>query len=224
MVTVITPPAALPAGLDGGTCAPTDAQALATLANADAPMLEVMQALATLDDSAGPWRTGSVGIAANITVDLLPAYLRRHAYLAGVRLKVFKGHYDDLLGDVQAHRQAGVDLLLVLPFFDNLQPSWELSLATLEGANRQAPMQDWLARLDLALRSAEGIPQVLVLGPHLWQPDVPQDSAPCCALQEFSAGLRAVAARHGHTRVLDTAGLLASLGAWSLRRSLARAM
>ncbi|MBT9459531.1 MAG: HAD-IIIC family phosphatase [Burkholderiaceae bacterium] len=190
----------------------TDKDALAVLARADAAMVEVLGALKALDQSAATFRTLKVGIAANVTVDLLANYLRRHAYLAGVRLEVAKGNYDDLVGDVQAHAQAGVDLLLILPFFDNLQPAWETQLETLDAATRQAAQADYLSRLRLALQSAAGVGQVLLLGAHLWNPQVAHGSPQQQALDDFNAGLADAAAAHANTRLLETAGLLARIG------------
>ncbi|MFY9510456.1 MAG: HAD-IIIC family phosphatase [Rubrivivax sp.] len=190
-----------------------DAVALALLAQPALPLAELMATLSRLDRSAATFRTLKLGIAANITVDLLGTALRRHAYGHGVRLQVAKGHYDDLQGDVQAHRDAGVDLLLVLPFFDNLQPGWEHQLATLDTAAREAVQADYLQRLALALEAARGIPQVLLLQAHLHQPDVPAGSPQQQALEAFNAGLSTLAAQHPNVTLVDTAGLLARHGA-----------
>lgn len=191
----------------------SDADALATLARAEAPMVEVLQALKHLDASTAAFRTLKVGIAANVTVDLLGTYLRRHAYAAGVRLQVAKGHYDDLVGDAQAHADAGVDLLVILPFFDNLQPSWETQLETLDAQARDAAQADYLNRLELALQAAQAVPQVLLFAGHLMHPLIGAHSPQQGALQAFNEGLAAVAARHAQVRVVETAGLLARFGA-----------
>lgn len=185
--------------------------ALATLARTDAAQHEVMAALAVLDRGATPFRPLKLAIAANITVDLLAVFLRRHAWLAGVRLDVAKGSYDDLLGDARAG--AGADVLLVLPFFDNLQPSWESQLGALpEGQTAEGVQADYLGRLALALEAARGVGQVLVLGAHLWNPQAPPDGPQHAALAAFNAGLAAAVARQPNARLVDTAGLLARIG------------
>lgn len=190
-----------------------DATALATLGRADALMVEVLQALKALDGSSAEFRTLKVGIAANVTVDLLGTYLRRHAYAAGVRLQVAKGNYDDLVGDAQAHAAAGVDLLVILPFFDNLQPAWETQLETLDVDTCTAAQADYLNRLELALQAAKAVPQVLLFACHLMNPAVSAHSAPLQTLDAFNAGLTDVAARHPQVRVVETAGLLVRFGA-----------
>lgn len=191
----------------------SDQDALATLARADAPMVEVLQALKTLDASTAEFRVLKVGIAANVTVDLLGTYLRRHAYAAGVRLQVTKGNYDDLVGDAQAHAAAGVDLLVILPFFDNLQPGWETQLETLDAGSRDAAQADYLNRLELALQAARAVPQVLLFGGHLMNPAVGARSAQQAALDAFNDGLAEAAARHPQVRLVETEGLLARFGA-----------
>jgi FkbH-like protein len=190
----------------------SDQQALEVLQRDDAAQFELMAALSWLDNSESPMRRMKAGIAANVSVDLLGTFLRRHAYLAGVRLLVAKGSYDDLLGDVQSHHAAGVELLLVLPFFDNLQAAWESRLENLPEEDCQALQSDYLSRLELALRAAQGISQVLVLGAHLFNPRVASSSRQQRALDSFNAGLLEVVARHAHARVLETEGLLSRFG------------
>jgi FkbH-like protein len=189
------------------------ADALATLGRADALMVEVLQALRALDGSSAEFRTLKVGIAANVTVDLLGTYLRRHAYAAGVRMQVAKGNYDDLVGDAQAHAAAGVDLLVILPFFDNLQPGWEAQIDTLDADTRTAAQIDYLNRLEVALQAASAVPQVLLFAGHLMNPAVSAHSAQLQALDVFNDGLTDVAVRHPQVRVIETVGLLARFGA-----------
>lgn len=192
----------------------SDLAALATLRRADAPMVEVMQALTQLDKSATAFRTLRVGVASNVTVDLLGNYLRRHAYLAGVRLQVLKGNYDNLLGDVEDFSNQGVDQLIVIPFFDNLQASWEAQLDGLTADQRQAPMADYLARLDLALTKAAGVGSVILAGAHLWHTPAAFDGQSLQAdmLAAFNAGLRQAAAKRPNVRLLDTAAIVALIG------------
>ncbi|MCV2357235.1 HAD-IIIC family phosphatase [Paucibacter sp. B2R-40] len=185
--------------------------ALAVLQRADAAQFEVMAALKLLDQSDAEFRSLKLGIAANITVDLLATYLRRHAYLAGVRLQVAKGSYDDLLGDVQVH--AGVDLLLILPFFDNLQASWEAQLGGLEEGAWAPAQADYLNRLGLALQGTQSIGQVLLFGAHLLDPQASADSPQQLALYAFNQGLATLAAQHAQVKLIETAGALAEFGA-----------
>lgn len=190
-----------------------DQSSLDTLANDRATLAELMSALSALDRSESGWRPLKLGIAANVTVDLLAMHLRRRAYLAGIRLQVNKGSYDDVVGDLQAFRRDGVDLVLILPFFDNLQPSWETRLALLTPEARQAVQQDQLARLDLALQAGAGISQILLLGPHVSQPRSPVAPEAEEALQAFEQGLLELTHKHAGTRLLETQSLFTQMGA-----------
>lgn len=184
--------------------------ALQVLRRSDATMSDVLKALSTLDKAEHTGRVLKLGIAANVSVDLLANYLRRHAYLAGVRLEVFKGTYDDLLNDVDSFVARGVDHLLVIPFFDNLQAAWESQLDVLADEARQAPMLGWLSKLKLALGRAASTGRVTVAGAHLWNATAFGMAGEL--VNEFNAALKAMAAMHANTQVLDTAAIVAHVG------------
>jgi FkbH-like protein len=188
--------------------------ALDILRRNDAPMIEVLDALKQLDRSEERFRSLKLGVAANVTVDLAVNALRRHAYLAGVRLEVIKGDYDNLLGDVQSFTAQGVDILLIIPFFDNLQPSFESQLDALDVASRRAPVGDYLARLDLALVQSQGVGTVVLAGAHLWHPPAGFDgrTVQIDTLAEFNTALRDLALRRPNVKLLDTAGIVTALG------------
>ena len=188
--------------------------ALDVLRRSASPMVDVMQALTQLDRSEANFRKLRVGIAANITVDLLGSYLRRYAYLAGVRLDLLKGSYDNLLGDVEAFVALGVDYLIIIPFFDNLQASWEMCLDGLDDAARRAPVADYLARLDLALTSAKKVGNVILAGGHLWHSSASFDGQSLQAeyLGLFNAALREMASKRANVCFLDTAPAVATVG------------
>jgi FkbH-like protein len=188
--------------------------ALSVLRRHDAPMAEVMQALTLLDRSDAGFRRLRIGIAANITVDLLATYLRRHAYLAGVRLDVLKGSYDNLLGDVETFCTEKVDHLFILPFFDNLQASWEAQLDSLDAGARAAPISDYLARLDVALLRAKDVGSVLLGGVHLWHAEASFDgtSARSELLESLNRALCEAAEKQANVRFVETASIVAALG------------
>ena len=168
-----------------------DDAALTVLRRPDASMAEVMAALSTLDRSVSPFRVHALGIAANITLDLLGTYLRRYAYLAGVRLTVHQGSYDDLVGDVERFAAAGVDTVLIVPFFDNLQPALESQLPALDMAARHAPVADFLARVELAIAQAKHVGTVLLAGSHPWHPQTATmaDGVVAAAIGSFNTAL-----------------------------------
>ena len=185
-------------------------EAFETLRNPNAAMTDVLKALSTLDKAEHTGRTLKLGIAANISVDLLADYLRRHAYLAGVRLEVIKGSYDDLLNDVTKFVAHGVDHVLLMPFFDNLHPAWESQLDALAAAAQQARMQTWLSKLKLALGQAASVGRVTLAGAHLWN-STPYGAAGELVF-EFNGALKALAGAHANAQFLDTAGIVAYVG------------
>lgn len=190
-----------------------DHSALETLRRKDASMAEVMGALNHLDKSDHAFSPMKAGIAANITVDLLSTYLRRHAYLSGIRLQVAGSSYDNVVSDTRSHAENAVDLLIIVTFFDNLQPSWEAQLENLGVSERQAIHTDYLGRLELALQAARQTPQVLLLGAHLFSPEVSRNSPQRQALDGFNEALSGLASRHAQVRFVETEDLLANAGA-----------
>ncbi|HRE87570.1 MAG TPA: HAD-IIIC family phosphatase [Myxococcota bacterium] len=189
------------------------ASALETLGRASATMVEVLAALRTLDgdEALGPMRRLRIGVVANISVDLLGPYLRRHGYLAGARLEVVTGSYDDLLNDVRRLGEEGVDHLLVVPFFDNLRPAFEAQLPAMSEGARDESIGAWLDQLALALEMARTIGRVTVLGPHLLGPDGAGGEVGR-ALAAFDRGLRETVSRHANAAILNTTDLVAQLG------------
>jgi FkbH-like protein len=173
-------------------------------------MTEILKALSTLDSAEHQGRTLKLGVVANITVDLLASYLRRHAYLAGVRLEVINGSYDDLLNDVSKFVGLGVDHLLIIPFFDNLNPAWESQLDTLDSSARQAPMVTWLAKLELALGQAAPIGHVTVAGAHLWNSTTLGEAGE--SLAEFDSALKTLVEDNPNAQFLDTVRIVAHVG------------
>ncbi|BBY36632.1 hypothetical protein MMAN_07660 [Mycobacterium mantenii] len=186
------------------------AEALEILRNSNAPMTDVLKALSTLDKAEHKGRTIKLGIAANISVDLLGNYLRRHAYLEDVRLEVINGSYDDLLNDVADFVAQDVDQLLIIPFFDNLYAAWESQLDALAADERQARMQTWLSKLQLALGQAASVGRLTLAGAHLWN-HMPYGAA-ADLLLEFNGAMKALADAHANAQFLDTVGIVSYLG------------
>jgi hypothetical protein len=88
------------------------------------------QAVTALEKEAQP-RTVKIGVSSSATVDLLnlPAQAwpaERCAHRSG------GGNYDDPIGDIDLFAQAGVEQIVLLPFFDNLLPSFEAQLESLD--------------------------------------------------------------------------------------------
>lgn len=185
-------------------------EALANLRNPDAAMTDVLKALSTLDGTKHHGRTVKLGIAANISVELLGTYLRRYAYLADVKLEVIAGSYDDLLNDVTEFVAQGVDHVLVIPFFDNLYAAWESQLDALTANEQQARMLAWLSKFKLAAGQAASVGRLTLAGAHLWN-STPYGAAGELLL-EFNGAIKALADMQANAQYLDTAAILTYLG------------
>ncbi|MCA2265757.1 HAD-IIIC family phosphatase [Mycobacterium marseillense] len=185
-------------------------EALEILRDPTAAMTDVLKALSTLDKAKHTGQTVKLGIAANISVELLGTYLRRYAYIADVKLEVITGSYDDLLNDVTDFVSQGVDHVLVIPFFDNLYAAWESQLDGLTTNEQQERMQAWLSKLKLAVGQTASVGRLTLAGAHLW------NSRPYGAagelLLEFNRAMKALSDGQANAQFFDTAGIVTHLG------------
>ena len=189
----------------------------AVLADPAASLFQVQKSVTALEKGDEALKLLRVGLSSNVQVDRLALYLRRHALLAGVRLDVSVGGYDTLVDDMRAFAEAGVDLALVLPFFDNLLPAFEAQLAAGLAADVVADKRDELAaRYRLGLEAARSIPTVLVGDFHrAWSPATLRGSEDRVTevLREFRAMLAEAASGAINATVLDLEPVLAAVGA-----------
>jgi FkbH-like protein len=138
----------------------------AVLADPKSPLGKTMQAIDELEAS-GPFISEtSLGVSSNVTIDLLGVFLRKHAALRGVRLRIRPGSHDNLLGDVDEFVRDDVDTILLHPFFDNLLPSFESQLGHLARDVIDAKGEDVRARYRLAFEKTRGVRSVFVSAFH----------------------------------------------------------
>lgn len=188
---------------------------LALLAKGECTMAQMMQAIARLEqdahDSGAP--RFAVGISGSATVDLLGLYLRKHGLLAGVRVDITQGNYDDPVGDVDLFLQAGVRHMVLLPLFDNLMPAFEVRLATLDAATLDAVLDQLCARYRLALEKASPLHTVFLGTLHRIGPALPGGAALAGqVLERFNHALLDTAAAFPNVRLIDTEDIVRQLG------------
>jgi FkbH-like protein len=188
--------------------------ALDVLRQRNASITDVLRAITVLDQSDTAFREVKIGIAANVTVDLLATYLRRYAYLAGVRLEVLKGSYDNLLDDTEEFCRKDVKYFIIIPFFDNLLPAWEAQISHLDDDARQEPIIDYLSRLRLALERASAIGSLIIANAHCWRPPISLDgkSPQTEAITQFNTALHNETSRRKNVRILDAGAIVTMLG------------
>jgi FkbH-like protein len=187
--------------------------ARAVLASPDSSMTQVMKAVTTLEREPQA-RTARIGISSSVTVDLLGTYLRRHGLLAGTGIEVVAGNFDDPIGDVELFRQAGVEHIVLLPFFDTLLPSFEAQLPGLSADAVDALEGQLRSRYRVVLEQARDMDTVFLGTFHrLGRPaDVGGQDVVAAVLDRFNAALREEAAAFSNVRLVDGDDVLRSVG------------
>lgn len=182
------------------------------LADPGASLVEVMAAVTAAEGRDDQIATAHIGVSAGASVDLLGLYLRRHALLAGVRLTVSQGNFDDPQGDLARFAQAGCDHLLLAPFLDALEPAFEARAAMLSDAELEAREADLRARWRLVLQGATAFRAVFLCGLHRISAPVAGGDRLDAVIWRLNAALREEAAAFANVRWIDLAGLVADLG------------
>ena len=109
---------------------------LTVLRDRTSSMTDVMRAVPAAEEAAG--RTDlRMGVSANVTSDLLGMYLRRHALLAGVGAPASTRATSTRTWTTwQRFAADGVDLVVMLNFFDQLMPAFEARVVDLDPGAR----------------------------------------------------------------------------------------
>ncbi|SFV13521.1 HAD-IIIC family phosphatase [Pseudoduganella namucuonensis] len=191
--------------------------ALAVLAKADSTMTQLLQAIATLEKGEGPGapaRRLTIGLSSSATIDLLGTYLRKHGLLAGARVDIVPGNYDDPIGDVERFTAQGVRHMVMLPFFDTLLPAFESQLDGMAPDAIAAKEFEIRSRYRLAFENAKGMDSVWLATFHRMTPPASPDGRDSVAavLERFNAALRDEAGQHANIRVIDSDEVLRAVG------------
>jgi FkbH-like protein len=187
--------------------------ALAVLAKADSTMMQVTQAVTALEKEEQP-RVVRIGVSSSATVDLLNIYLRKHGLLNGSRIELVAGNYDDPVGDIELFAQADVEQIVLLPFFDNLLPSFEAQLESLDPSIINAKEAELRQRYRLMFDKARAVPAIYLGTFHrMGSPaDVAGQDAVAIVLARFNVALREEAAAFANIRIIDTEDIVRTVG------------
>lgn len=182
-----------------------------------APGLTLARLMSTVDALEREWparHAVTVGIASNVSVDLLGLYLRKHALLCERRLVASVGDHDAVIGNAERFASQAVDALVLLPFFDNLLPAFEWQLQALAPEAVDAKLADLRSQVAMALEAAARIRRVFVCGVHRFGAAVDTGAADPVtqALARTNAFLREETARHPNARFVDTASIVEAVG------------
>ena len=177
-------------------------------------MTQLMKALNVLDVNEHARRVAKVGISSSVTVDLLATYLRKHAAINGLLLAPVQGSYDDPMGDIQRFVDEGVEYAVIIPFLDNLLPSFEAQLPTLPPDLVVAKEAEVRVRLALALKAGAGLPAVYLSTFHrmVAAAEPSAQDAVNASVERLNAMLREEAARHTNVQLIDAQQLMVEVG------------
>lgn len=191
----------------------TRAAALAVLGKADSTMMQLTQAVAALEKEP-QLRTIKIGVSSSATVNLLNIYLRKHGLLSGAKIDLVAGNYDDPIGDIDLFAQADVEQIILLPFFDNLLPSFEAQLESLDTSLIDAKEQELRQRYRMVFNKARKVPAIYLGTFHRmgFAADSSGQDSVAIVLARFNAALREEATAFANIRMLDTEDIVRSVG------------
>ena len=189
------------------------ADALAVLASPDSTMMKLTQAVTALEKEEQA-RAVKIGVSSSATVDLLNVYLRKHGLLNGARIELVAGNYDDPIGDIDLFTQAGAEQMVLLPFFDNLLPSFEAQLESLDPSIIDAKEAELRQRYRMAFDKARAMHAIYLGGFHRMgaAADGGGQDAVALVLARFNAALREEAAAFANIRFIDTEDVVRAVG------------
>jgi FkbH-like protein len=187
--------------------------ALAVLDKTESTMMQLTQAVAELEKEELP-RKVKIGVSSSVTVDLLSIFLRKHALLNGARVELVFGNYDDPIGDIDLFAQADVEQIVMLPFFDNLMPSFEAQLANLDATIIDAKELELRQRYRMVFDKARTIPTIYLGTFHRMgsSADASGQDAVAAVLARFNAALLEEAAANTNIRTITTEDILRAVG------------
>jgi FkbH-like protein len=186
---------------------------LAVLNKVDSTLSQVMQAVANLE-KAEPVRRLSIGLSSSATIELLGLYLRKHGLLSGTRIDIHQGNYDDPIGDVDLFLRAGVEHMVLLPFFDNLLPSFEAQLESLTPDALASKAMEIRGRYRITFEKAKSFHTIFLGNFHRMghSADVSATDQVAAVLAQFNQALREEAAAFPNIRMIDTDEVVRAVG------------
>ena len=179
----------------------------------DSTLTQVMQAVANLE-KAEPGRSLSIGLSSSATIELLGLYLRKHGLLSGTHITIHHGNYDDPIGDVDLFLSAGVEHMVLLPFFDTLLPSFEAQLECLAPDLLEAKEMEVRNRYRVAFENATSFKTIFLGSFHRsgHAADLSGADTVGAVLTRFNQALREEAAAFPNIHIIDTEDVVRTVG------------
>ncbi len=192
---------------------PSVEEAAKSLTKIDCSLAELTRAVELLEGESYS-RSLRIGISASITTNIFDIFLRKHGLIHGTKIKITKGNYDDPIGDIDLFAQAGVEQIVMLPFFDNLLPSFETQLDKLDPAIIDAKEAEMRLRYRMVFDKARTVSAIYLGTFHrLGAPsDRSGQDAVAIVLERFNSALREEAAAFANVIVLNTEDIVRVVG------------
>ena len=186
----------------------------ATLVDPGTTLAQLIKAVAAAEHALAEVPEVVIGLSSNATIELLGLYLRREAVVAGVRARLVMGNFDDPIGDFERFAQAGVERVVLLPFFDNILPAFEAQVPLLPAETLAAKEAELRARLGLALAAGHGFRSVQLGLFHRFGLSAAADGEDAVAalIERFNIMLRGTAAGHANVQLVDVAASVTAVG------------
>ena len=186
-----------------------------SLTKIDCSLAELTRAVELLEGESYS-RTLRIGVSASITADLFDIFLRKYGLLHGAKIKITKGNYGDPIGDIDLFAQAGVEQIVLLPFFDNLLPSFETQLESVDPSiidAKEAEIRQ-LYRMVFAKAKALTVSAIYLGTFHRLgvSSDTSGQDVVTIVLERFNAALREEAAAFANVVVLNTEDIVRVVG------------
>lgn len=187
--------------------------ALSVLTDEDSTIMQLTQAVTALEKEEQP-RSVKIGVSSSATVNLLNIFLRKHGLLHGAKIELVEGNYDDPIGDIDLFAQVGVEQIVLLPFFDNLQPSFEAQLESLDPDIIDAKEIEIRQRYRIVFEKAQAMTAIYLCTFHRMgsYAEASGQDVVSLVLTRFNAALREEAVGYSNIRVLDTEDIVRTVG------------
>ena len=191
----------------------TKAEALQALSNADSTLVELVRTLEVLDNVAN-CRIIKIGISSSVTVDLLRFYLRKCGFLNGVNINIIFGNYDDPIGDIDLFIRESIEEVILIPFFDNLLPSFEAQMSGIDMVIIDAKESELRQRYRTVLEKARTISKIYLGTFHRIEmsSDPSGIDAVSVVIERFNTALREEAKAYANISMIDTEDIIRMVG------------
>ncbi len=140
-------------------------RARAVLESPESSKFQITKSVQTLEQL-GSGRRLSVGVCSNIVTDALGVFLKKYGFISGVNIDVVFGNYDDISGDMETFAEQDLDYAVMMPFFDNLLPSFETQCLLMSADSLDAKKEEFRQLCRLALQKVHVFKQAFIVNCH----------------------------------------------------------